>query len=138
MDCDEYIQVPPPGKGAMYIRPLLMGSGPVLGVAPASEYTFITYASPVGNYHKVRCLIIFDRLLFSLGKEIQRKNRLHYLKNKDLKAISDYVTGCTKFDCGGKISSSYSWRNWRSQGCHQLCYSEHKFQLCSFQEIIFV
>ncbi|GAY61363.1 hypothetical protein CUMW_209390 [Citrus unshiu] len=44
--------VPPPGKGAMYIRPLLMGSGPVLGVAPASEYTFITYASPVGNYHK--------------------------------------------------------------------------------------
>ncbi|KAH9655434.1 Branched-chain-amino-acid aminotransferase 2 [Citrus sinensis] len=47
-----YGQVPPPGKGAMYIRPLLMGSGPVLGVAPASEYTFITYASPVGNYHK--------------------------------------------------------------------------------------
>ncbi|KAH9694973.1 putative branched-chain-amino-acid aminotransferase 7 [Citrus sinensis] len=45
--------VPPPGKGAMYIRPLLMGSGPVLGVAPASEYTFITYASPVGNYHKI-------------------------------------------------------------------------------------
>ncbi|GAY61365.1 hypothetical protein CUMW_209410 [Citrus unshiu] len=45
--------VPPPGKGTMYIRPLLMGNGPDLGVAPASEYTFVTYASPVGNYHKV-------------------------------------------------------------------------------------
>ncbi|KAH9694941.1 Branched-chain-amino-acid aminotransferase 6 [Citrus sinensis] len=47
-----YGQVPPPGKGTMYIRPLLMGNGPDLGVAPASEYTFVTYASPVGNYHK--------------------------------------------------------------------------------------
>ncbi|KAG8654838.1 hypothetical protein MANES_05G184600v8 [Manihot esculenta] len=45
--------VPPPGKGTLYIRPLLMGSGPVLGLAPAPEYTFLTYASPVGNYFKV-------------------------------------------------------------------------------------
>ena len=27
--------IPPMGKGAMYVRPLLNGSGPVLGVAPA-------------------------------------------------------------------------------------------------------
>ncbi|KAI9199922.1 hypothetical protein LWI28_000371 [Acer negundo] len=44
--------VPPPGKGSLYIRPLLMGSGPVLGLAPASEYTFLAFASPVGNYFK--------------------------------------------------------------------------------------
>ncbi|XP_048227343.1 branched-chain-amino-acid aminotransferase 2, chloroplastic isoform X2 [Ricinus communis] len=44
--------VPPPGKGTLYIRPLLMGSGPVLGLAPAPEYTFLVYASPVGNYFK--------------------------------------------------------------------------------------
>ncbi|KAJ4716068.1 Branched-chain-amino-acid aminotransferase [Melia azedarach] len=44
--------VPPPEKGSLYIRPMLMGSGPNLGVAPATEYTFLTYASPVGNYHK--------------------------------------------------------------------------------------
>ncbi|KAJ0237623.1 Branched-chain-amino-acid aminotransferase 2 [Hirschfeldia incana] len=44
--------VPPSGKGSLYIRPLLMGSGPVLGLAPAPEYTFIVYASPVGNYFK--------------------------------------------------------------------------------------
>ncbi|XP_043707814.1 branched-chain-amino-acid aminotransferase 5, chloroplastic-like isoform X4 [Telopea speciosissima] len=44
--------VPPPGKGSLYIRPLLMGSGSVLGVAPAPEYTFLIYVSPVGNYFK--------------------------------------------------------------------------------------
>ncbi|EOY15631.1 Branched-chain-amino-acid aminotransferase isoform 2 [Theobroma cacao] len=45
--------VPPPRKGSLYIRPLLIGSGPVLGIAPAPEYMFLTYASPVGNYFKV-------------------------------------------------------------------------------------
>ncbi|CAH8255144.1 unnamed protein product [Arabidopsis lyrata] len=45
--------VPPPGKGTLYIRPLLLGSGVTLGVAPAPEYTFLIYASPVGDYHKV-------------------------------------------------------------------------------------
>lgn len=44
--------VPPPGKGSLYIRPLLMGSGAVLGLAPSPEYTFLIYVSPVGNYFK--------------------------------------------------------------------------------------
>ncbi|CAN1289614.1 Branched-chain-amino-acid aminotransferase 2, chloroplastic [Linum perenne] len=44
--------VPPYGKGTLYIRPLLLGTGPVLGLAPAPEYTFLVYASPVGNYFK--------------------------------------------------------------------------------------
>ncbi|XP_022132131.1 branched-chain amino acid aminotransferase 1, mitochondrial-like isoform X2 [Momordica charantia] len=44
--------VPPPGKGSLYIRPLLIGSGPVLGLAPAPEFTFLVYASPVRNYFK--------------------------------------------------------------------------------------
>uniref|UniRef100_A0A5B7AC56 Branched-chain-amino-acid aminotransferase n=1 Tax=Davidia involucrata TaxID=16924 RepID=A0A5B7AC56_DAVIN len=44
--------IPPPGKGSLYIRPLLMGSGPILGLAPAPQYTFLIYASPVGNYFK--------------------------------------------------------------------------------------
>nr|XP_016448371.1 PREDICTED: branched-chain-amino-acid aminotransferase 5, chloroplastic-like [Nicotiana tabacum] len=44
--------IPPPGKGSLYIRPLLMGSGAVLGVAPAPEYTFLIYVSPVGNNFK--------------------------------------------------------------------------------------
>ncbi|CAN6721811.1 unnamed protein product [Malus baccata var. baccata] len=44
--------VPPPGKGSLYIRPLLIGSGPILGLAPSPEYTFLVYASPVRNYFK--------------------------------------------------------------------------------------
>ncbi|XP_015885109.3 branched-chain amino acid aminotransferase 1, mitochondrial [Ziziphus jujuba] len=44
--------VPPPGKGSLYVRPLLMGSGPVLGLAPSPEHTFLVYASPVCNYFK--------------------------------------------------------------------------------------
>jgi branched-chain amino acid aminotransferase len=48
---DRY-QVPPQGKRALYIRPLLIGSGPTLGVAPAPEYTFLVYVAPLGNYNK--------------------------------------------------------------------------------------
>ncbi|KAK8552067.1 hypothetical protein V6N13_120497 [Hibiscus sabdariffa] len=44
--------IPPPGKGSLYVRPLLLGTGPILGLAPAPEYTFVVYASPVRNYFK--------------------------------------------------------------------------------------
>jgi len=44
--------IPPFGKGSLYIRPLLFGSGAVLGLAPAPEVTFLIYVSPVGNYFK--------------------------------------------------------------------------------------
>ncbi|XP_059455423.1 branched-chain amino acid aminotransferase 1, mitochondrial-like isoform X1 [Corylus avellana] len=44
--------VPPPGKGSLYIRPLIMGSGEILGLSAAPEYTFLIYVSPVGNYFK--------------------------------------------------------------------------------------
>jgi len=44
--------VPPYGKGALYIRPILFGSGQMLGVSPATEYTFIIFMSPVGPYFK--------------------------------------------------------------------------------------
>ena len=44
--------VPPAGRGALYLRPLIIGTGPVLGVKPAPSYTFAIYASPVGSYFK--------------------------------------------------------------------------------------
>ncbi len=45
--------VPPYGTGgALYIRPLLFGSGPRIGVRPADEYTFLILVMPVGNYYK--------------------------------------------------------------------------------------
>jgi branched-chain amino acid aminotransferase len=43
--------VPPyDSGGALYIRPLMIGSGPVLGVNPADEYKLIVFTSPVGPY----------------------------------------------------------------------------------------
>ncbi len=61
--------VPPYGTGgSLYIRPLLVGTGPQIGVAPASEYTFLVLVMPAGEYYKgglkpVRSIIIdeFDR-----------------------------------------------------------------------------
>ena len=45
--------VPPHGRGSLYIRPLLMGSGAILGLGPAPSYTFAVYAAAVGAYFKV-------------------------------------------------------------------------------------
>ncbi|MCX7971587.1 MAG: branched-chain amino acid aminotransferase, partial [Negativicutes bacterium] len=45
--------VPPAGHGAaMYLRPFMIGTDPVLGVKPASEYQFRIFVSPVGPYFK--------------------------------------------------------------------------------------
>ena len=44
--------IPPMGKGSLYIRPLLLGTGQILGVQSAPEHTFIVYVSPVGPYFK--------------------------------------------------------------------------------------
>jgi branched-chain amino acid aminotransferase len=39
--------VPPYGLGAsMYIRPLLLGTGPELGLTPPKEFTFVVYVTP--------------------------------------------------------------------------------------------
>ena len=45
--------IPPYGSGAsLYIRPLLIGSGPQVGVKPAEEYLFVVFVTPVGPYFK--------------------------------------------------------------------------------------
>ncbi len=45
--------VPPYGSGAsLYVRPYIFGSGPVIGVAPAPEFTFRAFCTPVGPYFK--------------------------------------------------------------------------------------
>lgn len=45
--------IPPYGTGAsLYIRPLLFGSGQMVGVKPATEYTFLVFVTPVGPYFK--------------------------------------------------------------------------------------
>ncbi len=45
--------VPPYGSGAtLYIRPFMMGTNPVIGVKPATEYQFRIFTTPVGPYFK--------------------------------------------------------------------------------------
>ena len=45
--------VPPYGSGAtLYIRPFMFGSSAVIGVAPAAEYQFRIFTTPVGPYFK--------------------------------------------------------------------------------------
>lgn len=61
--------IPPYGTGgSLYIRPLLIGTGAQIGVAPSQEYTFIVLVMPAGEYYKgglkpVRSIIIdeYDR-----------------------------------------------------------------------------
>lgn len=60
--------VPPYGSGAtLYIRPYMFASGPVIGVAPSSEYQFRVITTPVGPYFKggahplTLCVSDFDR-----------------------------------------------------------------------------
>ncbi|MBN2039636.1 MAG: branched-chain amino acid aminotransferase [Spirochaetes bacterium] len=61
--------VPPFGTGAsFYVRPLVLGIGPQVGLGPAAEYVFIIFGTPVGPYYKggfkpVKALVIedFDR-----------------------------------------------------------------------------
>jgi len=45
--------VPPYGTGAsLYIRPMLIGTSPQLGVYPSTEYLFAVFVVPVGPYFK--------------------------------------------------------------------------------------
>ena len=66
---DNIEYVPPYGSGgALYIRPLLFGSGPQIGIHPADEYVFLVLVVPVGPYYKgglkpVRAVVLdeYDR-----------------------------------------------------------------------------
>ena len=49
---DNIDYVPPYNKGSLYIRPIVWGTSPAIGVRPVEEYTFMVFVSPVGSYFK--------------------------------------------------------------------------------------
>lgn len=50
---DNIEYVPPYGSGgALYLRPLMFGSGARIGLQPADEYTLIIMVMPVADYYK--------------------------------------------------------------------------------------
>mmetsp|Transcript_28803 Transcript_28803/g.67806 ORF Transcript_28803/g.67806 Transcript_28803/m.67806 type:complete len:354 (+) Transcript_28803:21-1082(+) len=54
--------LPPYGTGgALYLRPILLGTGPALGLAPAKEYAFLVICSPVMNYFASAGLEILEK-----------------------------------------------------------------------------
>jgi len=58
--------VPPYGTGAsLYVRPLLIGTEPTIGIKPSDTYSFIVMVTPVGPYYKggfnpVEALVMLD------------------------------------------------------------------------------
>eukprot|EP01114_Cavostelium_apophysatum_P011047 TRINITY_DN2521_c0_g1_i1.p1 TRINITY_DN2521_c0_g1~~TRINITY_DN2521_c0_g1_i1.p1 ORF type:complete len:365 (+),score=75.61 TRINITY_DN2521_c0_g1_i1:94-1188(+) len=76
--------IPPTGKGALYLRPLLFGSGAQLGVAPSAEYTFCIFVSPVGNYFKGGKAKPIDLL-------VTPRHRAAPRGSGDVKAIGNYA-----------------------------------------------
>eukprot|EP01041_Mallomonas_annulata_P000093 gene93-126_t len=70
--CTQYCQpaniefVPPYGSGgSLYLRPLLFGSGPRIGLQPSDEYKFLVLAIPAGDYYKggikaVKAVVVED------------------------------------------------------------------------------
>ncbi|KAK9907767.1 hypothetical protein WJX75_009620 [Coccomyxa subellipsoidea] len=55
--------IPPQGKGSLYMRPLLLGTGSILGLGPAPSYSFVVYAAAVGAYFKTGQLTPIDLIV---------------------------------------------------------------------------
>src|ERR1035437_7766428 len=92
--------VPPYESGAsLYIRPLLIGSGPQVGVKPATEYLFVVFVTPVGPYFKGG----FQTTPFVIMREYDRSAPL----------------GMGKFKVGGNYAASLV----AGQKAHELGYS---------------
>ncbi len=52
--------IPPYGKGALYVRPLLFGSGYNLRLEPPKEFTFLVFSFPCGTYFGKPMRILAD------------------------------------------------------------------------------
>ena len=92
--------VPPYESGAsLYVRPVLFGSGPQVGVKPADEYMFIVFVTPVGPYFKGG----FQTTPFVIMREYDRSAPL----------------GMGKYKVGGNYAASLV----AGQKAHELGYS---------------
>jgi branched-chain amino acid aminotransferase len=79
--------VPPYGTGAtLYIRPLLLGIDPQIGVKPAHEYLFIVFVMPVGPYFKAG----FKPVDFVINRDFDRAAPLG---TGHVKAGGNYAAG---------------------------------------------
>ena len=85
--------IPPYESGAtLYIRPLLIGTSPQVGVHPSSEYLFVIFVTPVGPYFKGG---------FSTNP---------YVITRDYDRSAPLGTGCYKV--GGNYAASLKANQW--------------------------
>lgn len=84
---DNHEFIPPYGFGAsLYIRPLLFGSGPRIGIRSADEFTFVVLCMPVGNYYRSGVKAV-DALI------MDNFDRAAPLGLGHIKAAGNYVAG---------------------------------------------
>jgi branched-chain amino acid aminotransferase len=84
--------VPPYGTGAsLYIRPLVLGTGPQVGVKPAGEYMFMVFVTPVGPYFKTG----FKPVNLIVEEEVDRAAPLGV---GDVKVGGNYAAGLRASD----------------------------------------
>ena len=81
--------IPPYETGAsLYIRPVLFGTTPLVGVKPASDYEFVVFVTPVGPYFKGG----FQTTPFMLSRKYDRAAPLG---TGNLKVGGNYAAGMT-------------------------------------------
>ncbi|GIL53185.1 hypothetical protein Vafri_8863 [Volvox africanus] len=100
--------VPPAARGSLYIRPLLLGTGPLLGLCPAPSYTFLVYAVPVGGRAKEGRLAPLD-----------------YLIHESRHRAAPRGVGSTKA-AGNYSPCLLAQAEARAQGCHDCIYLDAK------------
>ncbi|GLC33720.1 hypothetical protein PLESTM_000104000 [Pleodorina starrii] len=100
--------VPPASRGSLYLRPLLLGTGPLLGLCPAPSYTFLVYAVPVGSRAKEGRLVALD-----------------YLIHDSLHRAAPRGVGSTKA-AGNYSPCLQAQAEARAAGCHECIYLDAK------------
>ena len=105
--------VPPEGKGSLYLRPLLMGSGPILGLGSAPSFTFLVYAAAVGSYFKVQRLSSFaertlPEIVAAMHHVMSQQVQLHALQKQantqELCVKHQGLLGCAMLTAGEQQS----------------------------------
>jgi len=73
--------IPDTGDGEFYIRPILFGSGPGLGISPSNNYTLIIYGTPIKNYFNNNINLLIEN----------KYNRACINGMGDIKSVGNYA-----------------------------------------------
>jgi len=99
--------IPPYETGAtLYLRPLLIGTTPKLGVGPGWDFEFVIIPSPIGPYYKTKGVKIGDEPMHCQT----------FIVNRHVDRAAAYGTG--QFKVGGNYAASFR----GTETAHQMGY----------------